>query len=683
MMTPSMAEHQTHSLRGGIRPLLFPGSIAIVGASERNLRPIENAARGAARVALVNPTRPEVAGLPCFPSVSDLHEIPELVLALVSHARVESAVADALDAGVRSFVVPGIGAEAGADGPEVARRVVSRLEEAAAAGIGPNCMGVARPDGASTWIGTVPVTFLPGRVSAVVQSGSIGEALIACGPRIGFRTVISSGGEMSRDAADLVGFLAEDDGTQVVALFLETVRRPAAFATALARCAEAEKPVVCLKVGRSEAAARATLAHTGALVGSARAFSALLRAYGAIEVDDFHDLLETLEVLGRRRRPPGRRIAAVSESGGECALLADHAAAAGIPFEPLPADLAARLTADFPNYVAPQNPLDAWAIDDAAVVYPRSLELLAESGEYDILLGQVDLSQYRGADEGVWCELVVRSLAQVTKGTDIFPAVTSVHTSDPPPAIAAVARELDVALLRGPGHALRALAAVAGWQPRVPDRTPGTRPAVRPLDTGGALPELESSLLLGDYGVPFPARRRAASPEEAAAAASELTPPFVVKVDGPAHKSAGGGVVLGLETPEAVLAAAKRLGGRVLVAEQVAAGPEAFCGLTRDPDYGPVLAVGLGGVAVEALSLAAVALAPLDRRTARSLVDESPGLARVASDAALETLAETLVGIGRLAVDHPEVDAVDVNPLILSAEGAIAVDALVIVRKGS
>ena len=126
----------------------------------------------------------------------------------------------------------------------------------------------------------MPDTFLPGHVSIVAQSGSIGDAFIACGPRIGFRCVVSCGGEVNRDAADLLAFLAEDEGTRAIGLFLETVRRPAAFEAALERAAGAGKPVVCLKVGRSEAAARATLAHTGALVGSARAFSALSAAGG-------------------------------------------------------------------------------------------------------------------------------------------------------------------------------------------------------------------------------------------------------------------------------------------------------------------------------------------------------------------------------------------------------------------
>jgi acetyltransferase len=669
-------------LRSGISPLLFPRSVAVVGASPTRSKAIENVLRAGGVAWGVHPSRTEALGLLCAPSVAALPELPETALLLVGHRRVEEAFEEAAAAGVRAFVVPGVGAEAGADGAGVAARLAARATELGAAVLGHNCMGAARPDGPSAWIGTVPATFLPGHVAVVAQSGSIGEALIACGPRIGFRVVVSCGGELARDAADFVGFLAGDDGTRAVGVFLETVRRPAAFAEALAWCAEAGKPVVCLKVGRSQAAARAALAHTGALVGSDRAFSALLRRHGAIEVDDFHDFLETLEVLGRRRRPAGRRVAAVSESGGECALLADHGEAAGLPFEPLAESLTAALVAEFPNFVAPQNPLDCWAIDDETVVYPRALELLAGSGAYDVLLAQIDLSQFRGASETRWCELIVRALARACDGTTVFPAVTSVHASDPPAAIAGLARELDVPLLRGSEHAMRALAAVARWRPRHAMRE-SWEPVPLPKGVAeGPLPELESAALLERYGVPFPARRRAASPEEAARVAEELGFPVVVKVDGPAHKSAVGGVVLGVGGAEAAAEVAGRLGGRVLVARQVAPGPEAICGLSRDPDYGPIVAVGLGGIAVEALGLAATGLAPLSHEEARALVELAPGLATIAGEEAKDALARTLVAVGRLAADHPEVAEVDVNPLILVDDGAVAVDALVVLDSG-
>src|SRR4029079_7214748 len=299
-----MADHNR------VRPLLFPRSVAVVGASPRHGRIVAEVVRSGIPAWGVHPTRDEVLGLPCFRSVAAVPDEPELAALLVGHERVEDAFDEALAAGMRAFFLPGLGNEAGSAGPEVAGRIAERAKAEDAVLLGPNCMGVAAPEEASIWIGTVPDTFRPGRVSVVSQSGSIAEALLGIGPRVGFRSVVSSGGEAVSDAADFLGFFAEDEGTGAVGLFLETVRRPAEFAAALAHCAEAGKPVVCLKVGRSQAAARAALAHTGAVVGSDRAFSALLRSQGAVEVDDFTALVETLEALGRARRPRGKRIAA-------------------------------------------------------------------------------------------------------------------------------------------------------------------------------------------------------------------------------------------------------------------------------------------------------------------------------------------------------------------------------------
>ena len=670
-----MADHNR------IRPLLFPRSVTVVGASPRHGRIVEEVVRSGIPAWGVHPTRDEVLGLPCFPRVGDLPDKPELTALLVGHGRVEEAFDEALAAGARAFFLPGLGNEAGAAGPEVAGRIAERAKAEDAVLLGPNCMGVAAPEEASIWIGTVPDTFRPGRVSVVSQSGSIAEALLGIGPRVGFRSVVSSGGEAVSDAADFLGFFAEDVGTGAIGLFLETVRRPAEFAAALARCADAGKPVVCLKVGRSQAGARAALAHTGAVVGSDRAFSALLRSHGAVEVDDFTALVETLEALGRARRPRGKRIAAISESGGEGALLADLGEAAGMPFEPLPEEVAADLTARFPNYRAPGNPLDAWAIEEAELVFPGSIEILVRSGAFDIVVAQADQSQFRGAEEHEWCFMIVKALAEATAGTEIFPAVTTVSAVDPRPEVAEYALEHDVALLRGPRDAMRALAAAASLRPASATTSPADPVDLADLLGEGALAEFESALVLERYGVPVAPRRRASSPEEAADAAAELGFPVVVKVDGPAHKAAQNGVVLGLGDADGVRAAAERLGGQVLVAAQATGGPEAFCGMTRDPDYGPVLAVGVGGRAVETLSLAAVSLAPVGEGEALQLVAEAPGLD--AGPAAREALAATLVALGRLAVDHPRIAAIDVNPLILSADGAVAVDALVVVEGGA
>jgi len=656
-----------------LRPLLHPRSLAIVGASPRNEDAVLTAREGTIPVWGVNPGRSEVLGLECFPTVAELPEIPEAAMLLVNHERVEAALDDCLAAGIRAFVVPGIGAEAGAAGKAVIDRVAATARAAGALLIGPNCMGAVVPGETSMWIGRPPATTAPGQVAVLAQSGSIADAFISLGGRIGLRYVISAGAEAVTGAADYLFHFAQDDATKAVGLFLETVREPERFVSGLAACAAAGKPVVCLKVGRSEAAARAALSHTGALVGSGRVFSAVLRRHGAIEVDDFHELVETLEVLGRRRWPRGPRLAGVSESGGECGLLADQAESAGIPFVPLSQTLCERLVERFPNYLDPGNPLDAWAVAPAEEIYPGSLELLAESGEFDVLVALADLSQFRDVGNEEWCELTLRALARLADEHGLFGACVTVHSADPPRHFQALAHELDLALLRGPRDAMRAIANVATR--RDPSRVPPSPAAAAPLAGTGALSELESSELLAGYGIRFAPARRASTAAEAAAAFTELgAERVVVKVDGVAHKAREGGVVLDVVTPEEAAAAVERVGGRALIATQLPKGTEVFVGMTRDAGFGPILAVGLGGVAIESLDRARSCAGPLELELALELVAE------VGIEQAAGEVAAALVAVSRAATEHPEIVEIDVNPLLLHGERATAVDALVVLE---
>ena len=658
-----------------LRSLLAPRSLAVVGASPRNVAAVETVVASGVRAWGVNPKRDEVAGLRCYPSVADLPDVPECAFLMVNHERVEEAFEDAAAAGVRAFVVPGIGAEAGAAAKLTTERLAARAREVGAVLLGPNCMGFYVPGGPAAWNGLPQDTTAPGDVAVLCQSGSIADAFLSLGGRIGLRCVVSSGAEAVTDAADFLAFFADDPDTRAVGLFLETVRRPEAFVDALRACAEVGKPVACLKVGRSEAAARAALSHTGALVGSDRAFSAVLRRHSAIEVGDFHELVETLEILGRRRLPTGTRIAGISESGGECALLADQADAAGIPFGRLTQGLAGALADAFPNYLAPGNPLDAWGIADETEVYPRSLELLAASGEFDILVAQADLSQFRDRTNDEWCELTLRTLARLAdESSGLFCAMTTVHSADPPRRFQELSRELDVALLRGPRDAMRALAGVARRRAYAPASAIGDTPDVSELvGLAGALPEHESALLLERFGVPFAARIRAATPDQAASPVEELGAPVVVKLDGPAHKGRVGGVVLGIESPDEAAQAARRLGGPVLVARQADAGTEVLVGMTRDPDFGPILAVGRGGVDVEDLDRVACSSAPLDAASAAHLVADE------GVDDPHGVVVATLVALSDLALSNPDIESVEVNPLIVGSADTVAVDALVVV----
>ena len=393
-----------------------------------------------------------------------------MVVLGVGHGRIEQAVEDVLSVDGREGggSPPGWATRRGAQGPEVAGRICARLAAAGIAMVGPNCMGVATPGSPSPWIGSLHPEFAAGPVATIAHSGSIGEILVSLGPRIGFRTVVSSGNETVTDVADMVAYLAADPETRVVGLFLETVRRPAAFEAALRLLAEADKVAVVLKVGTSELGAQAALAHTGALVGSDRSFEAMLRYYNAVRVDDFGDWLEHLAVFSRATPPRGRRIGAVTNSGGEGEYFADKAEQAGIPLELFSDGLRERFAREFPNFTHVGNPVDCWAIEDDRVVFPRAFELLADHGEHDVLVSAIDHSQWLHGGERELATNIAADLQAAVDGTDLFPCVITVTTADPPIEDMEWARAHDIPLLKGTLPGLKALAARVAHERRTP-----------------------------------------------------------------------------------------------------------------------------------------------------------------------------------------------------------------------
>jgi acetate---CoA ligase (ADP-forming) len=656
-----------------VHTLIDPSSSVIIGPSVRSAAVVRNMLASKIPVVGVHPSKNEVLGLNCLPSISALESTPDLAVVMVGHNRVEEAVYELMDRGTRAFFFPGLGSEAGADGPLIAARIRERAEANGSMIIGQNCMGIAKPGG-SPWIGSISDSFVAGHVGISAQSGSIAEAFTTIGPRVGFRFVSSTGSELNRDVSDFMSFMADDEQTRAIGIFIETIRRPDAFIAALEKCAIAGKPVVALKVGKSGVAKRIALAHTGAVVGSNQAFSATLKRFSAIEVEDFPEMVETLEVLGKKRRPRGTRVSAVSESGGECGLMADRAEKNGVSFDVLPEKTAVALNKEFPNYQHPQNPLDAWGVDTPEVVFPRSMEMLAESGAYDTLIAQVDISRFRGNDELVWCEMVVESLGKTAQKFDIAPAVVSVHSVDAPQSILDICARYDLPLLRGINGAMQAIGHAGRWEkPSTIHQKFGAPINISDMVTrDGALPEYESAEILERYGVPIASRKRVTSAAQAAEVASSLGFPVVVKSDGPAHKSAAGGVILNINSAEAATAAVEKLGGVAFIAAQIPKGVEALVGMVRDEEFGPILAVGHGGVTVESKKPVTM-LGPVDLETAIKMVQET-GL-----EDPHGVLATSLVTLGRVAHEHPEIVEIDINPMIVYDKATIAVDALVVI----
>ena len=406
----------------------------------------------------------------------------------------------------------------------------------------------------------------------------------------------------------------------------------------------------------------------------------MLRYYNAIRCDDFGTWLEHLEVFSRATPPRGRRIGAVTNSGGEGEYFADKAEQAGIPLQPLSDELSARIKQEFPNFTDVGNPADCWAIDDDRVVFPRVFQLMAESGEFDVLVSDIDHSNWLIAGERELAQNIADDLRAACDGTDLFPCVITVTTACPPVEDMRWAREHDIPMLKGSLPGLRALASRLNHRRRVPPAR-DVQPA-EPVAGAGALAELDSAEIAAAYGVPYVRAQRCDTADAAVAAAERIGYPVVVKIDNVAHKARVGGVTLNLLDASQVRDAAERMGGAVIVAEQVAGGVEVLVGMVRDQDYGPTVVVGIGGALAEALDLVTASLAPLDRDGARELVAGLPALTKLLGGEAPDGLIDAIVAVSALAAEHPEIEEIDVNPLLVSPERAVALDCL-IVLKGS
>ena len=710
-----------------LRPLFAPRSIAVVGASGKGgiaatIRANIRAIGSDTRCHFVNPRYDELHGEPCYPSIAELPEVPDIVVVALNPLRAASVVADAAAAGVPAVIVPGGGV---VEGGEAAAQMQREVREIALshgiALLGPNCMGLFDlTTNSATYIGDVNPWLPHGGVTGIAQSGSVTDAFIHAGTRIGFSRVIGCGSEVVLDVCDFLAYAIDDDETHSIMLFVEGFKRPERFLALADRALELGKAVMAVKVGRSSQAQAAAVAHSGSLAGEARATEAALRAAGVILCDDLDALLETAElVAGCRRlgRGVGRgRSGVVTVSTGEASLIADLAPRTGIDLPDVPAATRDRLLEALPTLGYIGNPLDPWGATDAATAYEAAFTAFAESGAYDVLAAVYDFP-YRSLPSEV--ETALEIIAPLVRATadrpDLMPVFVSLTSGEPTPEIADVLRGAGgIPLLRGTVEAFTAIAAVARWEAARDRRRAGrARRAEWPsiaaertfvghdivIDPASPIasrvsPERESLERVARMGIPTVRAELVATADDAAAAASRIGFPAIVKVDaaGLAHKSDVGAVRLGLPDPDAVRAAARdllaltlpagaRRRGLVVAAEM--AGIELIVGARRDPSFGPVVLVGLGGVLAEAIDDVAVRLAPLDAEEASSMLDELRGravLAGVRGRPGIDRAAivAAIVALGAAMVTEPTLLEVDLNPVISGPSGTAAVDALVV-----
>ncbi len=696
----------TPPTRHAVRAMLEARSVALVGASPRDgsfgRRMLEEVRRSASApvVYAVNPRYREVDGTPCYPSLADLPEACDLVLLAVPDAALEQQLALAAEAGSRAAVIFGNAYEdPGAAGsrPELRNRLAAIANSAGMAMCGAGCMGFVNVSRGLRAIGYTEADPLPaGPVALVTHSGSVFSALLRARRRLGFTLAVSSGQELVTTAPAYLDYALGLPDTQLIALVLEAIRDGAALRATLAQAADRDIPVVLLTVGGSVAGREMVAAHSGALAGSDGGWEALARAYGVHRVGDLAELTDTLELFaaGRRvRGVPGPRsgIATVHDSGLERAHVADLAEALGVQFGQIGPATTARLGVLLDAGLVPANPLDVWGTGaDSRALFAGSLAALAEDPEVAAVALAVDLVPELDGDDS-YRLAVLDAAGQTDKPLAVLANLPSAVDED----WAGQLRRHGIPVLEGTRSglvALRHLIEHARRRPVPPIAEPdGDRRNARAgLLAGGDVSGPALLDLLSGYGIQVARVIPAGDLEGALAAAATIGYPVVVKTGEPAiaHKSDVGGVLANIRDAGELAAGyadlAGRLGPRVLVCQQVPAGVELALGVVRDPELGPLVVVGAGGVLVELLNDRAVTLPPVTPAAAVELLE---GLrvgkllagVRGAPPADLAAIARAVVGLSELAVDlGDQVAALDVNPLICGPGGAIAVDALLV-----
>ncbi|MCI0344112.1 MAG: CoA-binding protein, partial [Chloroflexi bacterium] len=487
-MRTAPARRAAEAATPDLRALFAPESVAIVGATMRGhmariLRDNLITMGSTARRYFVNPKYDTLLDEPCYSSLAALPEAPDCVLVGLGAARAAAAVEEAALAGARSVIVPGGGI---VEGGEVARQmqidVARTAREHGLALLGPNCMGyVDFTTSSAVYIGDVNPWQPRGVVAGIAQSGSVTDAFVHAGTRIGFSRIISCGAEVMLDASDYLAYCLDDPETRAVILFLEGLKRPERFLALCDRALEFGKPVAVLKVGRSAQAQAASVAHSGSLAGEDRVTTAALDAAGVIRCSDVDELLEVAELLAgceRLGRGTGRgRTGVITVSTGEASLIADLAPETGIDLPPIPPSARSQLAADLPTLGYVGNPLDPWGAGEPEPTYTAAFEAFAASGAYDVL-ALVHDNPYRELQGEIETLTSVSAglLSATANRPEILPVVVSLTSGE----ISHEGKRIfdaagGVPYLRGAREALFAIAARVRWEARHAERA-GARP---------------------------------------------------------------------------------------------------------------------------------------------------------------------------------------------------------------
>jgi acetyl coenzyme A synthetase (ADP forming)-like protein len=701
-----------------MRTFLSPRSVAVVGASRRRgtvgAELFHNllAAGFNGPVYPVNPNAPVVQSVVAYRSIAEVPGPVDLAVLAVPAAAVVRAATECAAAGLRALVVISAGfAETGPEGAERQDRLLEVCRGSGMRLIGPNCLGIVNTNSAVRLDATFgPAAPVPGRVGFLSQSGALGLAVVDYATKLGLglSSFVSVGNKADISSNDLLDYWEEDPDTSVALLYLESFGNPRRFSR-IARRVGRRKPIVAVKSGRSAAGARASSSHTGALLAASDVtVDALFRQAGVIRTDTLAELFDVATLLANQPWPRGRRVGIVTNAGGPGILCADACEAASLHVAQLSSELRARLAEGLPAAAAVANPVDMLAAAPAEH-YRRTVGLLLASGEVDAVIVIFIPPLLTEPAE------VAQAIRTAVDAADVAVPVLTVFMSaaGSPPGLRA--GDSTIPSYAFPEDAARALARATeygSWRERPEGRVPDLPDARRDeaaalLATAMAetpapawLPPDQVAALLGCYGIAMASWRLADTPEQAAAAAVELGGPVALKAVAPGlvHKTEARAVRLELSDADQVQTAAEEMTATVaaagyavegfLVQRMVPDGVELLVGVVLDPSFGPVIACGAGGTAVELLKDVAVRLTPLTDRDAAEMVRSLATFPlldgyRGAAKTDIAALEELLLRVGALVEAHPQVAELDLNPVRALADGVVVVDARVRVEAAS
>lgn len=703
-------------MRGTLRPILAPASIAVVGASrtpgtighEIVASLLRCGYTGA--VYPVNPKANAICAVPAFPGIEAISATIDQAIVVVPKELVQDVVERCARKKIPGLVVISSGfKEVGGEGIERERRLTALVRASGMRMVGPNCMGVLNANPAISMNGTFAPNLPPyGKLGFVSQSGAMGLSVLDYAREygIGISQFVSIGNKADVSGNDLLLAWEEEPDVEAILMYVENFGNPGKFLQIASRITK-RKPIIVVKSGRSRAGARAASSHTGALAASDAAVDALLAQAGVLRAGSIEELFDLAMGFSVQRAPKSRRTVVLTNAGGPGILAADACEANGLELPELAPATVARLAPLFPAEASIRNPLDMIA-SATPQGYRAALSALLDDPNVDAALAifvpplgvtQADVS------------LAIASVVEHHPSKTVF-GVLMGHQGLPQGK--ALLHEAGVPAYIFPESAARALAAMCRWRewqelPSVPTEpiAVDAAGARRLLDAALAegrsrLAEAEALELLAAYGIPVARGELARTAEEAAQLADRMGYPVVLKIVAPAilHKTEVGGVQVNLSDAaevqrafEAILAGARAarpdaaITG-VLVQPMVQQGRELIVGMTRDPVFGPLVMFGLGGILVEVLRDVAFRIAPFGREEARRMMGEIRGrglldAVRGSPPADRAAVEDVLLRVARLVTDCPEIAELDVNPLMAMPSGAVAADARVMLSPGA